>query len=407
MINERIANIPVGDNEPPKIVGVINISPESFYRDSVITVQSDNLINYIEKMVQDGVDIIDVGAASTAPPNKYPWAKYVSEAEELERITTFLKNVRSQFDLPISIDTQRASVAEKALNLGANIINDVSGLKHDSKMAQIIAQYDAYTFLMATNKRPGDVHSIYESYYALKKSIEIAYDAGVDPKKIVVDPGIGFGKSTEEDLELIGKLKILKLLQKPILVGISRKAFIGDLLSLPNPKDRLFGSLAATAVAVLNSAHLIRTHDVSPTKQVVTVAYRLKRVTQIESDRVEFIDFGENLDIIEFILSEINVQKEIISPLATKAVFLRILLRDVPVPEALIIKQEMLAAGGDAAYHYETIDFDIDKTDLLIMGTLYQVKRMKNKIKKMNFGNLNDVATRIDDLLNKFSGDCN
>jgi len=407
MINERIGNISVGDNEPPKIVGVINISPESFYKDSVITAQSDNLINYVEKMIQDGVDIIDVGAASTAPPNKYPWAKYVSEAEELERITTFLKNVRAQFDLLISIDTQRASVAEKALTLGANIINDVSGLKHDPKMAQIIAQYDAYAFLMATNKKPGDVHSIYESYYALKKSIEIACAAGVNPKKIVVDPGIGFGKSTEEDLELIGKLRILKLLRKPILVGISRKAFIGDILSLPNPKDRLFGSLAATAVAVLNSAHLIRTHDVLPTKQVVTVAYRLKRVSQIESDRVEFIDFGENLDIIEFILSEINVQKEIISSLATKGVFLRILLRDVPVPEALIIKQEMLAVGGDAAYHYETIDFDIEKTDLLIMGTLYQVKRMKNKIKKMHFGSLNNIATRIDDLLNKFSGDHN
>ncbi|MCD6484369.1 MAG: dihydropteroate synthase [Candidatus Odinarchaeota archaeon] len=407
MINERIGNISVGDNEPPKIVGVINISPESFYKDSVITAQSDNLINYVEKMIQDGVDIIDVGAASTAPPNKYPWAKYVSEAEELERITTFLKNVRSQFDLLISIDTQRASVAEKALTLGANIINDVSGLKHDPKMAQIIAQYDAYAFLMATNKKPGDVHSIYESYYALKKSIEIACAAGVNPKKIVVDPGIGFGKSTEEDLELIGKLRILKLLRKPILVGISRKAFIGDILSLPNPKDRLFGSLAATAVAVLNSAHLIRTHDVLPTKQVVTVAYRLKKVSQIESDRVEFIDFGENLDIIEFILSEINVQKEIMSSLATKGVFLRILLRDVPVPEALIIKQEMLAVGGDAAYHYETIDFDIEKTDLLIMGTLYQVKRMKNKIKKMHFGSLNNIATRIDDLLNKFSGDHN
>ena len=405
MINERIANVSIDDNEPPKIVGVINISPESFYRESVVTTQSDKLITHIEKMIHDGVDIIDVGAASTAPPNKYPWTKYVSEEEERARIVTFLKNIRPQVTLPISIDTQRASVADEALNLGADIINDVSGLKHDSKMAKVIAQYDAYTFLMATNKKPGDVHSIYESYYALKSSIDIAKRAGIDPKKIVIDPGIGFGKSTKEDLELIAKLKILRLLKKPILVGISRKAFIGDILSLPNPKDRLYGSLAATAIAVLNSAHLIRTHDILPTKQVVILAHRLKEVNHIDSDRVEFIDFGEDLDAIKFILKEINVQQEIVPSLASKGIFLRILLRDVPVPESLIIKQEMLSVGGDAAYHFETIDFDIDKTDLLIMGTLNQVRRMNKKIKKMHFGTLTNIANRIDDLLSNFSGD--
>ena len=405
MINERISKLSVGDTYPPKLVGVINLSPESFYRESVVSAKSDNIISYIEKMIRDGADIIDVGAASTAPPNKYPWARYVTEAEEIERITTFLKNVRTQITSPISVDTQRASVAKKALELGADIINDVSGLKSDSDMAKVIAQYDAYTFLMATNKKPGDVHSIYESYYALKESINIAQSAGINPKKIVVDPGIGFGKSTKEDLGLISNLKILRLLKKPILIGISRKAFIGDLLSLPNPKDRLYGSLAATAIAVLNSAHLIRTHDILPTKHVVTVAYQLKKTIQVDADSLEFIDFGERLDTIEFILNEINVQKEIIPALAKKGVFLRILLRDVNVPDALIIKQEMLAAGGDAAYHYETIDFDIEKTNLLIMGTLYQVKKMKNKIKKMHFGNLDDIATRIEELLNQFSGD--
>jgi len=271
MPKAELGGVKVGDGCPVAMIGVLNLSPESFYSGSVVR-GSAQALRRARRMLEQGADIIDVGAVSTAP-NVEP----ISLDTERRRIFPIIKILANKIDAPISVDTQRAAIAEEALEIGAKIINDVSGLKSDPKMANVLAKSKCSAILMAARRRPGDVRTVAEIKCELGDSLEICRRSKIDVQKIVIDPGIGFGKGGDYDVQILANLKKLKDLGRPICVAISRKAFIGRILGLKDPADRLAGSLAATAVAVLNGADVVRTHDVEETLRAVRVAEAIMR----------------------------------------------------------------------------------------------------------------------------------
>ncbi|MFX0093983.1 MAG: dihydropteroate synthase [Candidatus Hodarchaeota archaeon] len=273
---------PVGDGYPVRIVGIINVSPESFYKKTIQT-SSPSILALAKQHVQEGADVLDIGGQSTAPVSIYGDQVRVSKEIEKNRIEIAVKSIiEGELEIPISIDTERATVAETGLKLGATIINDVSGLKSDPQLAHIVADYDADLVVMAARKAPGDVFEIKEIRQELQKSIDFAEKAGIDPQKIVIDPGIGSwqGRSWKYDLNIIKNLDLLRDLKKPIYLGISRKSFIGKILESHNmegnPENRLYGTLSVTGMCVMkNAVHILRTHDVLPTIQATRVAEEL------------------------------------------------------------------------------------------------------------------------------------
>jgi dihydropteroate synthase len=278
-INTTIAGIPIGDQHPVRIMGIINLSPESFYEGSVF-LKSEEVITKAVEMMGEGCDIIDIGGRSTAPG-----VESISISTEKERVLPILKALLNEISIPISVDTQYTAVAEEALKMGCHIINDVSGLKTDPKIIAPLKDYDCPIIIMATKKVPGDCLTISEILDALHKSISYATDFGIDSSKIIVDPGIGKWVSTklpDHNLKIINQLKRLRELESPILVGISRKSFIGEILQKPKPADRLIGSLAATAIAVYNGAHIIRTHDVGITCDIIRISESLRQALSKE-----------------------------------------------------------------------------------------------------------------------------
>ncbi len=275
-INTEIAGIRLGDMYPVRIMGIINLSPESFYSGSVF-LKTNEIVEKAEEMVTQGCDILDIGGRSTAPG-----VDPISIKTEKERVISALKVLLDEFDIPISVDTQYAEVARETLEMGCHLINDVSGLRTDPKLVEIINEFDCPLILMATEKFPGDRLTMDEIMVALKKSIAYSTSYGIDPGQIIVDPGIGrwvSAKTYEYNLKIINQLQQLRELNKPILVGISRKSFIGDILKKPKPMDRLMGSLAATAIAVYNGAHIVRTHDVGGTFEVIRISEALRNET--------------------------------------------------------------------------------------------------------------------------------
>lgn len=267
MINETITGLKIGDSYPVRIMGVINLSKESFYKNSVV--QINDVLATAIKMVEQGADIIDIGARST-----WPLAEKISKYEECKRMIVAIKQLKD-IDIPISVDTMFSDIAEKCLKNGADIINDVSGFTADIKMPSVIKEYDAPVIVMASNKVPGDPIGINAVIDSLRKIIHKAEKYEIS--KIIIDPAIGRWvkeKLPRYDFETIANLKKLRVFEKPILVAISRKSFIGDTLNKP-PEERLYGSLAATAIAVVNGAHIIRTHDVKETLDVVRIAEKI------------------------------------------------------------------------------------------------------------------------------------
>jgi dihydropteroate synthase len=248
----NLAGVEVGDGFPVRIVGAINVSPESFYTGSVARGRAA-LQRLAARMVEEGADILDIGAMSTAPYLKAA----ISEQEEEERMAAAVRAVREVVTVPISADTQRSRVAAAALAAGASIINDVSGLSRDPAMAAL-ARRAAGVILMACE-----------------------HGAGVPPQHIVLDPGIGFFRHaavTWHDLDCIvlAQLSRLRRLGYPVLVGISRKSFIGAITGRSTPAERLYGSVAAAAIAVHNGAALVRTHDVAATVDAVRMAAAIR-----------------------------------------------------------------------------------------------------------------------------------
>lgn len=272
----NLAGLPIGDTAPVRIMAVLNVSPESFYRGSVRT-DLDQLVETAQIMAGAGADIIDLGAMSTAPYLK----TWISEEEEADRLAQAVQAVAAHVTIPISADTKRATPAAAALAAGARIINDVSGLKNDPRMADIIAAADAGVILMASEATPSKGTPVDRISAALEESLRLATLAGIAHERIVLDPGIGFFRQPEVswhewDCIVLRELAALRKFGCPLLVGVSRKSFIGKILDQPDAADRLVGSLACAAIAVNNGAHIIRVHDVKETVEAARIAERLR-----------------------------------------------------------------------------------------------------------------------------------
>jgi dihydropteroate synthase len=274
-----LAGVDVGDGFPVRIVGAINVSPESFYVGSVARGRRA-LQQRAARMVAEGADLLDVGAMSTAP--------YVHGAigadEEVRRMVAAIRAVREVVDVPISADTQRAHVAAAALEAGASVINDISGLRFDPAMGEI-ARAAKGMILMASEPSPSRQAAVAMITTLLRKCLVRARRAGIPHARIVLDPGIGFFRQAAVpwhilDCRVLDQLSQLRRLGSPLLVGVSRKSFIGKLTGRSHPDERLFGSLAATAIAVYNGAAVIRTHDVAATVDVVRMAEAIRTASR-------------------------------------------------------------------------------------------------------------------------------
>lgn len=271
-----LGGLDVGDRCPVRILGAINVSPESFYKGSVAA-KENVLRERAEAMAAEGADMLDVGAMSTAP---YLDTE-ISETEEIRRLTWAVGILRSATTLPISVDTKRSRAALAALDSGATVINDISGFQHDPAMAGVAARQARGAILMASESVPGAREPVATVRALLQKSLGLAEAAGVSRERIILDPGIGFFRRAAVswevwDCEVLRRLADLRALGRPILIGLSRKSFIGKILGRPDPDDRLAGSLAATVIAILNGAHVVRTHDVAATRDAIRIAEALK-----------------------------------------------------------------------------------------------------------------------------------
>ena len=279
----KLGPIKVGGNNPVRIMGILNTSPESFYKKSIK--KGKQISDTIRQMEQDGADFIDVGGMSTAPY----LSTLISEKEESKRIISAIKQIQNVSNLPISVDTCRSSVATAALDYGVDIINDISGLKYDENMASVIEKYRPSLVLCAFSKNQVKGNAVTQTRLLLKQSIAIAKNAHISKNNLVLDPAFGFfrksGKNLfftriksdwfKRDLEILQNLSCLKL-GLPILVSVSNKSFIGKILN-KDPQDRLYGSIVAESIAVLNGANIIRTHNVKETKDAISVAQKLSK----------------------------------------------------------------------------------------------------------------------------------
>jgi dihydropteroate synthase len=271
----NLAGVEVGDGFPVRLAGAINVSPESFYGGSVARGR-ETLQRRATRMVEEGADIIDVGAMTTAPYMKGA----ISADEEQRRMRAAVRAVRAVVDVPISADTQRSRVAAAALHAGASIINDVSGLGYDPAMGTVAADAGG-VILMATEVGPSTRAPMAMIASLLRHCLRRAQQARIARSRIVLDPGIGFFRRAvvpwhDFDCLVLRDLGQLRRLGCPLLVGISRKSFIGKLAGRDDPAERLHGSLGATAIAVYNGAALIRTHDVAATRDAVRVAAAIR-----------------------------------------------------------------------------------------------------------------------------------
>jgi dihydropteroate synthase len=279
----KLGTVRVGGSNPVRIMGILNTSPESFYKKS-ISIGSQKITDAVQRMEEEGADFIDVGGMSTAPY----LSTMVSEKIEVARIINAIKIIQRTTNLPISVDTCRAAVAKEALELGVDVINDVTGLKYDKMMPKIIERYHPSLILCAYSKKNITGNQVQETKQLLKKSVEMAKSAKIPRTKIVLDPAIGFfrkkGRSSfftkinsdwvNRDLLILENLRSIKL-SMPLLVSVSNKSFIGEILKKENPSDRLAGSLTAEAVCVLNGADIIRTHNVAETREAVRIAQKI------------------------------------------------------------------------------------------------------------------------------------
>jgi dihydropteroate synthase len=258
------------------VMGVLNVTPDSF-SDGGKFYRTADAVKAALALEQAGADILDIGAESTRPGSTG-----ISAEEELERLLPVLRALRGRLKIPISIDTQKASVAERAIGAGAEILNDISGLNHDLKLAEAAAQFGVPLILMhmrgtprTMQKKPWAKDVMKDVSRGLRESVAIARRAGVHKSQIILDPGIGFGKSFAQNFELLANLPALARLGYPLLVGTSRKGFLGATLARngnPLPADdRIWGTAATVAASILQGAHIVRVHDVEEMAQVVRV----------------------------------------------------------------------------------------------------------------------------------------
>ncbi|GAB4418840.1 MAG: dihydropteroate synthase [Thermodesulfovibrionales bacterium] len=260
------------------IMGVLNVTPDSF-SDGGIYFNVDAAVEHGLRMVEDGADIIDVGGESTRPGSEP-----VEEDEEIRRTIPVIESLAKKVDVPISIDTYKSEVAKRALDAGASIVNDISGLRFDPEMPKVAAEYNVPVVIMHIKGTPRDMQKnpVYEALIPeimdyLRISIRFAMKFGVREDMIIIDPGIGFGKTVEHNLHVLKNLHEFTLLGKPVAIGVSRKSFIGRILDNAPPLERLEGTAAAVAVSIMNGANIVRVHDVKEMVKVARVADAIKR----------------------------------------------------------------------------------------------------------------------------------
>lgn len=260
------------------VMGILNVTPDSF-SDGGLFFSEKKAIEHALRLVEEGADIIDIGGESTRPGSEP-----VPAHEEIRRTIPVIKAISKEIKIPISIDTYKAEVARHALDAGASIINDISGLRFDPDMPKVAAEYDVPVIIMHIKGRPKDMQQnpVYEALIPeimdyLRIGIRLAVKFGISEDKIIIDPGIGFGKTFEHNLEIIKNLKEFTPLGKPIAIGVSRKAFIGKILGDIPPSERLEGTATAVAISIFNGANIVRVHDVKEMVKVAKVADAIKR----------------------------------------------------------------------------------------------------------------------------------
>jgi dihydropteroate synthase len=272
------------------VMGILNVTPDSFSGDGLLAKGGELVeaaVQQAQRFVAEGADILDIGGESTRPG-----AQPVSAEEELEHVLPVLQAVLRAVEVPVSIDTYKAQVAEAALQAGASLVNDVWGFHADLELAQVVSRYGAPVVLM--HNRSSWAHAVIKEKLGgryvgipydnliedirreLMESVELAHAAGIPDERIILDPGIGFGKSTEQNLELVDRLGEIRALGYPILYGPSRKSFIGYTLDVP-PEERLEGTAAAVAVGILRGADIIRVHDVKAMTRVARMTDAIVR----------------------------------------------------------------------------------------------------------------------------------
>ena len=259
-------------------MGILNVTPDSF-SDGGLFFDGSAAIDHALRMAEDGADIIDIGGESTRPGSEP-----VAVEEEQRRTIPVIEAIARRIAIPISIDTCKAAVAKRALDAGASMVNDVSGLRNDPEMSSVVSEYKVPVVIMHMKGTPKDMQ-VSPQYNALipeildylREGIRLAVGAGIAGDLILIDPGIGFGKTFEQNLDIIHNLREFTLLERPLLIGVSRKAFIGKILGDVPPGERLEGTAAAVAIAILNGAHIVRVHDVKEMAKVAKVADAIKR----------------------------------------------------------------------------------------------------------------------------------
>lgn len=261
----KMKNYSLNLGEKTYIMGILNVTPDSFSDGGDFT-HIDSAIKRAKEMVLEGADIIDIGGESTRPGSKT-----VDAEEEIKRVLPVVERLIKEVDAPISVDTSKASVAEEVLKAGAHMINDVWGLQKDPKMAQVIAKYNVPVCVMhnkLNSNYEGDM--VEEVLEFLQNSIDIALKAGIKKENIILDPGIGFGKTPEQNIIMMNRLGELNKLGYPVLLGTSRKSMIGKITGL-EPKDRVEGTIATSVLGIVHGMEILRVHDIKENRQAVMV----------------------------------------------------------------------------------------------------------------------------------------
>ncbi len=266
---------------PPQIMGILNITPDSFF-DGNNYLKTKDALTQFNKMITEGADIIDIGAESSRPGSKP-----LDVSVECERIVTLLNALPKNDKVKISIDTSRSEVAYQALELGADIINDIYAFRRDPALADLISEKNCKVVLMHMQNTPFDMQKsptynniLNDIAMFFEERISFAIKAGIKEKNIILDPGIGFGKTLAHNLTIIKNLKFFKKIGFPILVGPSRKSFIGDILNV-SPGGRIFGTAAAISVLVSQGADILRVHDVAPMKEICQVTSEILHIQEV------------------------------------------------------------------------------------------------------------------------------
>ena len=269
------------------VMGVLNVSPDSFSGDGLSTV--DAALARSRGFVEAGVDIIDIGGESTRPGSES-----ISVEEELRRVIPMVEQLAKEVKVPVSVDTYKLEVAQRALDVGAHMLNDIWGLKMEPKLAALAAEKGVPIVLMS-NQRDRPEKNIVPAVIAdLKRAVDVALDAGVTWENIIIDPGIGFGKTVEQNLELVRRLDALKVLGRPILLGTSRKSMIGQVLELP-PEQRLEGTAASVAIGIARGADIVRVHDVTEMVRVCRMSDAIVRDRKKLDVTTAYLGLGSNL----------------------------------------------------------------------------------------------------------------